>query len=69
MPSIEDNAEIKRRVDCFCRIRAVGSAYLKDLYVHGFLLFWACKMAFVKKQSANVISSLLGGLKKGLYTY
>lgn len=64
MPSIENNAKIKQRVDSFCRIRAVESAYLKDLYLHGSLLFWVCKMAFVK-QSANAISSLLGEL----YTY
>lgn len=37
MPSIEDYVNIKLRVDSFCRIKAVGSAYLKDLYWYGFL--------------------------------
>jgi len=37
VPSIEDNDRIKLKLDSFCRIRSVGSAYHKDLYLYGFL--------------------------------
>lgn len=70
MPSIKHNAKIKLRVDSFCRIRAVGSACLK-IYtcMASYLLFWACKMAFLRSDQQMLFPLCLEDSNKWLYTY